>query len=334
MSEILKVKESLTGYWFKNNESPSEVKHEVDRTEYGELTLDNGEVLDSPCVLCHDIFCINAQIDDDVFDVLEVSQTKKLCPVDAIEIENKSIVVGDSCISCGLCVVSCPIGALKFNENNVVSANNARDSLSSVADRVSLSDFQIISYDDFEVESEKFLRSVISGILKSKSKTLTINRLITKAMSKLGVPTYLTRQGDVNLRMDAISRIGTRFYLVEIETLANLDSPRDILDDVAVFCSRYDVDKELVTGIIVLTELPNKRTEYWELIDDIERVTGVRILTVPLAGILTLLWNNSELIVDDFFLSAQNTSGRNAVEKSLGRKLNLPESCNLIEAAK
>ena len=150
----------------------------------------------------------------------------------------------------------------------------------------------------------------------------------------MGLSTYLTRQGDVNLRMDGLGKSDESYLVIEIELNADLDAPRDILDDVAVFSSRYNIPKESIYGLIVLAELPNKRTEYWELIRDIEKVVDLKIFNVPLAALLTLFWSEKPLNYKDYKLNNNQTSARPALEVSLERKANLSVPSSLIEAAK
>lgn len=322
------------GLTYKDGLSPKAVNFDPSLTKTSKITLNNDQKIEASCLVCSEAFCINSTVDQDVFEPLKTSQKETLCPVDAIKINKGSISIEEHCISCGLCIVSCPLGALSFDENYNVFVSTSREKLIEIEKKVETSQFSIEYSTDFNVENEILLRKVVSKVNSSQSKTSTVNDLVAKSLSKKNIPTYLTRLGDVNLRMDAISKTGETFYIMEIEVLANLDSPRDILDDVAVFCSRHKIQKSQVVGVIVLAELPNKRTEYWELISDIEKVTGLKIATIPIAALLTLLWNRAKLKIDDYYLNHLNTSAREAVETALGRKINLPDNCNLIEAAK
>ena len=187
---------------------------------------------------------------------------------------------------------------------------------------------------EFEEETEALILDIIRQVKALGNASFAMNRLVAKLLSDLGISTYLTRQGDVNLRMDAVGADNELFYVVETEFLASLDSPRDILDDVAVFCSRYDISKTKVIGIIVMCEFPNKRSEFWELINDIKKVVGLKIATIPLAALLTLYWNSADLVIADYFLDHKSMSARSAINEALGREINLPAKSNLIEAAK
>lgn len=335
MAKIFKrVDANELGFTYKNNLAPTFVNLDPRLIQKSKVTLSEGQQMESPCLVCSEAFCMNSAVDQDVFEPLKISQSEALCPVDALEINEAKLNIGKDCISCGLCIVSCPLGALSFDENYNVCVSNSREELIETDKRVETSKYSIEYSTAFSVENETLLRKVVSGINNSKSRISVVNSLVAKSLSKKNVPTYLTRQGDVNLRMDAISKVEETFYLIEIEVLANLDSPRDILDDVAVFCSRYKVEKSKVVGVIVLAELPNKRTEYWELISDIQKVIGLKIVTIPISALLVLLWNRAYLNIDDYCLDHSNTSARGAIEAALGRKINLPDNCNLIEAAK
>ena len=74
-----------------------------------------------------------------------------------------------------------------------------------------------------QLVEEKILLKYLS---KTSSNLLKID--VSNLMSDSGLKTFVTRTGDNNLRMDALSTIGKNVYAVEIENLANLDSPRNI----------------------------------------------------------------------------------------------------------
>ncbi|TXL02827.1 hypothetical protein BMR07_16855, partial [Methylococcaceae bacterium CS1] len=271
---------------YKNGAIPVSVQH-MDQ-EPSKLTLNEGSTINSSCLNCYDLSCLTLKNDSVVMDELSSSQTNNLCPTEAILL-NESGEVGineKNCIGCGLCVVSCPIGAIYIGKDDMAVVNRKNQNLEITNEPFHLESCDIASSSPAIQENEKRLRKIINLIDGLLTRTSVLNRLVCKSLQLTGLNTNLTRQGDVNLRMDAVSIYNDDYILVEIEHTADLDSPRDILDDFAVFCSRYDIDKNKTSGLIVLTELPNKRTEYWELITDIEAVVKVKIATLPLSALL------------------------------------------------
>lgn len=335
MAEILKQnKIQITHYKFIGDSIPVKVTY-FDNAPAKVILSDNNEI-ESSCVNCQELSCIKRDNSVIVFDELKSSQTDKICPTNAIEVSDSGNVSVDSesCIGCGLCIASCPIGAIYLNENLVAEVNYNHNSITESESALSLNEHNLNYSNSALRESDKIFINLISTINTLTSKTNVINLLVCKSLSLLGLPTYLTRQGDINIRMDGIGLYNERFVLIEAELSANLDSPRDILDDVAVFCSRYNVKKENTIGAIILPELPNKRTEFWELLSDIKNVVDVEIAVLPLSALLALVWNRQKIKLEYYYLNKDLTSARAALNKQLGRAANISEPSNLLEAAK
>lgn len=66
----------------------------------------------------------------------------------------------------------------------------------------------------------------------------------------------------------------------EITSTDTLSVNRRILDDMAVLISRYGYSKESILPLSVINGLPNKRTDYYEVIKDINNILGVQISTI------------------------------------------------------
>ncbi len=333
MANILKqdnIKARMLRY--KNDLAPVLVEYRNGAS--AKLTLSSGEIIDSVCIQCKDLNCINFIGGRVVLEELKNSQTNNICPTNAIYLSEQGVidVRADACIGCGLCVASCPVGSIFINENNIAAINHDTDNVVDTSDAVTLKEVQ--STGPAIEENEESFRSIFESIGQLQSRTVVMNRLVCKSLQLAGVDTYLTRQGDVNLRMDGIGLLEDEILLIEAEITADLDSPRDILDDYAVFCSRYDVDRTHVSGLILLTEFPNTRTEFWELITDIEKIVDVRIATISLAVLLTIVWSKSKLQLADFYLGKGNTSARQGVSTIIRRDINLSKANNLVEAAK
>lgn len=300
------------------------------------IKFDTQEEIPTSCVNCEETYCIKIPIATGVFDDLNSSQKAKLCPTDAIAPNEHGRLEVDqsSCISCGLCIARCPVQAISFKKNDVSVIYNdcsieEGDAKYSLADSINHN-----KSSQYIEESKGLFQTIFSQIEQSESPYRTLNNLVSKAMQISGIENVLSRQGDVNLRMDAIGLYKGKYVLCEIEKATNLDAPRDILDDVAVFCSRYDISKDNVIGMIVIPSMPNRRTEFWELLSDIYNVTGLQIAVVPLAAILIAVWNEKKISLEQFFLNQNKMSARVAVEGMLGRAINLPDPCDLLEPEK
>ena len=184
--------------------------------------------------------------------------------------------------------------------------------------------------DTTSLVDEKLLTKYVS-----KTSSNVLKNDVSNLMSDLGLKTFVTRTGNNNLRMDALSKIESNIYAVEIEKLADLDSPRNILDSLAVLHSRYEISKSCLGGIIVVSTFPSKRSEFWEVVNDIQKVTKLNIYIIPLYALIILQNENYRL---SNFLNAfrfnQKFSFRNSLEEIIDRKIELSNPNKLIEAEK
>jgi hypothetical protein len=93
-----------------------------------------------------------------------------------------------------------------------------------------------------------------------------------------------------------------------------------------VLVSRYGFDKSEISSLAVTFSLPNKRTDYWNVIKDIKNVVDIEIGIVTIGALLLLLWNRKAILVtaeNQFYADADSYSIRKTVEEILGREINL-----------
>jgi hypothetical protein len=136
------------------------------------------------------------------------------------------------------------------------------------------------------------LPSVIASLDDNK-KALLVRNLF----HELGINARVRRRGDTNMRIDAVglSR-SARPFVAEIElSAAVLESPRALLEDVAILHARYGYSVALIDPISVILSFPNIRSEYYQVIRDIENVLGIRCKTITIGGLIMLLWGFSRL---------------------------------------
>jgi len=53
---------------------------------------------------------------------------------------------------------------------------------------------------------------------------------------------------------------------------------------------RYGIDVEQIDPVSVILALPNARSEYFQVIADIEKVLCLRCRTLPIGALLAVLW--------------------------------------------
>jgi hypothetical protein len=121
--------------------------------------------------------------------------------------------------------------------------------------------------------------------------------LVRNVLHQLGIQCSIRRKGDTNVRIDAIIAFddGTA-GIAEVELGgAVLESPRAILEDIAVLHGRYAFPLESIVPISIILALPNARSEYYQVIDDVRRVLNIRIHTLTMGVLLILLWNCAQI---------------------------------------
>ena len=134
------------------------------------------------------------------------------------------------------------------------------------------------------------------------------NILAKNLMLIIGGEASLSRQGDVYNRMDGYYATGNQEGVMEIETGQDmLDVSRALLDDIAVLNVRYSISKTMNHPLAICLSLPNRRTDYWQVIKDIRNVTSIGISTVTFGMLLIVLWNFDTIDdFDQFYIDVDN----------------------------
>lgn len=107
--------------------------------------------------------------------------------------------------------------------------------------------------------------------------------IVKDLLDKFGIKTSLKRIGDINMRIDAQGKFNQNKIIFSIEFgNDSLSIPRKLLEGFAVTHNRYKISKKKLIPIAILSTLPNKRSEYYRVIDDINKVLKIKIFTLPL----------------------------------------------------
>lgn len=137
------------------------------------------------------------------------------------------------------------------------------------------------------------------------------NELVRLFVEGLGGEIYFPRKGDNSERFDAIIDFPNSKCVVEIEfpSTAILDAPRNLLDDYAVIKNRHHEDSNQIIPLVICWDLPNKRTDYWNVISDIESILSLKIKTLSILSLSLHYWTKTELDLtgDDYYLNNNNS---------------------------
>lgn len=252
------------------------------------------------CLGCHDTPCMKLNIGDitlpEVLLDFPGDPNKGVCPTQAISWDDgkKSMSINDSCIGCGLCAARCPYGA--------ISLTVAGKAVVETSDPNSLT----ITSGKEAVETEHPKPQRVGQLGKVKSPVLYRMPQIISALTDLsssqfvrnlliecGISCRIRRRGDTNIRMDGVLGLSNgRIGVLEIElSNAVLESPRALLEDIAVLHGRYGIEVKQIDPVSVILSLPNARSEYFQVIKDIEKVLGIRCRTLTVGCLLAVLWS-------------------------------------------
>lgn len=164
----------------------------------------------------------------------------------------------------------------------------------------------IIDIVDNDFSIDKKLANLRDSIKTVKLTPNGENELLELLFSGLGGNIYFPRKGDNCERFDAIVTFDDYKVVAEVEipSTAILDAPRNLLDDYAVIRSRKGEDITNVVPLVVCWDLPNKRTDYWNVITDINNILGIKIKTISILALAFHYWTKTQLdlLNDDFYL--------------------------------
>jgi len=289
------------------------------------VTLEDGRRGAGTCLSCSQPPCLERFAppgsDSPILSEFPQDPTGALCPTNAIEIEvERGTVSVDhaACIGCGLCLVRCPYGALHtddsgkarvtVNNSDLVTAGLVDVPIADAGNRIG----QLGPLDN------PALHSIPTAIEKLNDSAQM--RFVANLFTALGVDARVRRKGDTNVRFDGVLGFANgRLGVMEIELSPNaIESPRALVEDVAVLLGRYDVATRSVYPVSVLLYLPNARSEYYQVMEDISKVLELQCRTITVGALLALVWNMGELDnLDDLFLTTSNwldlTSSVNAI---------------------
>ena len=314
------------------------------------IKFSDGGQAPGSCIHCINPPCLEYARDEielDTFKEFPADRAPEVCPTNAIswpQESNSPIIDSEACISCGICVSRCPVAAIYLDPDETTAI------LNDLPNKYFLSQNQEVSETTQADLLEKFSQIPENGIFVlendnilqrffDKFKSVTThqkqsaqfpNHLVRNLMLEVGVNTLMRRRGDTNLRMDIVfEQSGGKSGTCEVELGSEvLDAPRNLLDNVAVLVSRYKISKDGIIPLIVTLSLPNRRSEYWQVIKDIKQVLDLQINSLTIGMLVLLVWNRIKISLNSqemLYVDSDLYTLRDKFERILGRELNTTE---------
>ena len=298
-----------------------------------------------PCMEYADAEVISASLPD-----FPADRNPAVCPSGAISRTDGGapVIAAVDCMLCGICASRCPVGAIRMVPYAVVD-DVRRESFPETDDpalaAATLAAFATVPHSgEFLIESDMVVDDLRLRLVAAWNRNGDHfpDHLARNLLIAAGAGAAMRRKGDNAARMDiALGPPWPIFGCAEAEfgDMAVLEAPRDLMDDVAVSVGRLGKDKASICALVVTDVLPNRRSEYWRIIQDVRRVLGVSIGTVTVLALCLLVWRGkkiSDLPAGLFHVHIDTEGYRTAVlEPLLGRKLRIgPEPRSSVEVAK
>lgn len=298
---------------------------------------DGGCTHNASCVGCHNPPCLRFSPDElkltePRLRKFPVDADDSVCPVNAIVWEREERVpkiLSERCINCGICARRCPFGAIfSDGKTGIINNDEAEVTFVPVTDdtmRYHLSQAVLARSNchtgQYAAPTADYIDSVYEKLEKVQIGTQFPNLLVRNLLIVLGNKCIIRRRGDVYFRVDAIISDDDMIGISEIGFRRDsLESPRAILDDIAVLSARYGLDKREIKPLVVLLEFPNSRTEYWRVIKDIKEVLDIRIHSLTLGALCLLVWSFRDISIRsmDFYADMDESSIRMEVGRLCG----------------
>ena len=253
-----------------------------------------------------------SEIDSDFFGSFPHNYSLSVCPTDAINISAEGISIDENkCIGCAICMYRCPSSAIAYN-NGVCSVQRSINILPATinAQEKQFNSFlslpESIKFTDIEhlFLSENSLRLI--------SNSDASDLIVRNCLLNMGIHCNSYAKGNQHNRIEFFALHDGKYLIGESETANDtLSVTRRLLDDMAVLVSRYGIPVENILPIAVLNRLPNKRTDFYEVIEDISNVLKVQISTITYFGLFILSLYNIKLSASDlskFIINRTHTS--------------------------
>lgn len=281
------------------------------------INFSDGSSSEGTCIACELKPCLNyskEEINTDIIDGMPFNNDRRICPSDAItENDNGKINIDSTlCINCGVCFSKCPSAGIFYNSeidafdvnytlnDSFKIVNSFKDPL---VERTVKEFSNTISSVNVNTISKGFANNFVSKIKSLNAGFSDLELILVRnLLLEVGLNNKVYANGNNDLRLDFIGRRSKKLLPGESELSGSdiLGLPRRILEGISWMHSRRNVLLEDQIPCIMILEFPRKRSDFYEVISDIEKVTDIKIKTLSIYFLSIINLFRVKLSVNDF----------------------------------
>lgn len=230
---------------------------------------------------------------------LDVTRATDLsvCQFDALDVDPETgtpQVNAVNCSACGLCLSRCPVGAIAWQPDGTVSvevqappefysADDAPGAPSHHQARLEGRDVLVIPIPPDEIwQLTRELFDRRTSELDAYELRLTVRNLLRGlgALAQAGV------RGDTSDRAEITFAYDDVVVLTEVEGRADLlEAVRRLMAGVAIAHARRGLARNKLRAAAFVLQMPNQRTDGYELIRDLSKVVDLHVALLPVAAL-------------------------------------------------
>ncbi len=257
-----------------------------------QLIMSGGTVA-APCLRCPEHPCESFS---EAEMPTQVGGSRHVCPVDAVSFEPSGRVqIGDLCVSCGLCSLRCPYGALELSEHGRPSDHEPDVRFVPATDDQAFGRYWSDFHLDERASASDRVAYIHSAVQRARGLSKTeFYPLVAHLLTAAGFPSVVTPVGDTSNRIDVIVVHDTLSLPAEVKSpteslFLNVKSVQQALENKIVIDSRgFRPTNRKASSLVIGYQYHASRSDIDLLVDDIETVYQVRIGLVDLASLWRL----------------------------------------------
>lgn len=248
------------------------------------------------CLCCPDRPCIQYSDEETTASViLEITRdpNRDVCPFDAVTVDTSGapVISEAACSGCGLCVTRCPVGAIAWSDTGTAVVQAATGIITEptedLASHLLARDRGFAAKELYVPEGHEW--HVLRKRFDDESQGLrpTFLRILVRNLLRgLGVAAHAGVRGDTSDRTEITFSDGEVVGVVEIEARGDLlEGVRRVMTTVAVAHSRRGVSRANLSPAVFVLQMPNQRTDGYELVRDLSEVLDLEVAILPIAAL-------------------------------------------------